>query len=261
MKRLGPTGIVLLLVAISGTSIAGPLPTYTIQRAVHPIAIDGVLDEPDWTAAVPVGDFVFPWWTKGEQEQTLARMLWDDAHLYVSFVCQDAHIWAEYTNRDDPESRDDCAEVFLSPNADDVGTYFNIEINVIGTVLDRGPYNGRSATWTAEGLQNAATIEGSLNDDADQDQYWTMEIAIPFTVFEEEAVHTPPEDGDQWRLNLNRCGGETNAQYSQWSSSETAKPSFHVPERFGNVYFSTEPVAPPLSVTPQGWGMLKAMDR
>jgi len=257
VKYLVPIGIAFFLVATTGMGIAGPLPTYTIQRAVGPIAIDGILDEPDWEAAVPVGDFVFPWWAEGEQEQTLARILWDDTNLYVGFVCQDAYIWAEYTNRDDPVSRDDCAEVFVSPNPDDVQTYFNIEINVIGTVLDRGPYSGRSATWTAEGLRNAAAIEGSLNDDSDEDRYWTMEIAIPFKVFEAEALHTPPEAGDEWRLNLNRCGGETNPQYSQWSSSETTKPSFHVPERFGSVYFSAESVSVSTPVSLPGWGALK----
>lgn len=251
----------LVPAGLIGTSIAGPLPTYTIQRTVGPITVDGVLDEPDWEAAVPLADFVFPWWTKGEQEETLARMLWDDTNLYVGFICQDAHIWAEYTDRDDPVSRDDCAEVFVSPNAADVMTYFNIEINVIGTVLDRGPYNGRSASWTADGLQNAAIIEGSLNDDSDEDRYWTMEIAIPFKVFEAEALHTPPEDAEEWRINLNRCGGKTNPQYSQWSSSETAKPNFHVPERFGIVYFSSEPVAIPTPVSSWGWGLLKRSAR
>lgn len=222
---------------------AGVLPSYVIRRTTGPIEIDGNLNEADWFAAESVGAFVFPWYKQGEKEQTAAKMLWDDEHLYVAFLCWDEHIWAEYTNRDDPVSRDDCAEVFASPNPGDVMTYFNIEINVIGTVLDRGPYNDkgkiiRSLTWTAEGLRNAGMIAGTLNDDSDEDRYWTMEIAIPFKAFEDAALHTPPEDGDVWRLGLNRCGGKTNPQYSQWSGSETEKPNFHVPVDYGIVQFA-----------------------
>ena len=184
-----------------------------------------------------MGAFVFPWYEEGEKEQTVAKMLWDDEHLYVAFLCWDKHISATHANRDDPVSRDDCAEVFVSPNPGDIMTYFNIEINAIGTVLDRGPYNGRSAEWTAEGLRNAVVVEGSLNDDSDEDRYWTMEIAIPFTVFGDVALHRPPKDGDVWRLNLNRCGGETNLQYSQWSGSQTEIPDFHEPVDYGIVQF------------------------
>ena len=239
------TGMKMLFVGLLATAFgtaslvvaAGELPSYVVQRTTGPVAIDGQLVEADWFAAESMGAFVFPWYEGGEQEQTVAKMLWDDEHLYVAFLCWDEHISATYTDRDDPVSRDDCAEVFVSPNPGDIMTYFNIEINAIGTVLDRGPYNGRSAEWTAEGLRNAVVVEGSLNDDSDTDRYWTMEIAIPFRAFGEVPIHIPPKDGDVWRLNLNRCGGKTNPQYSQWSASEVEKPNFHVPVDYGVIQF------------------------
>ena len=234
--------VAMSFIVASYAAQAGVLPSYVIRRTAGPIEIDGNLNEADWFAAESVGAFVFPWYEEGEKEGTVAKMLWDDEHLYVAFLCWDEHISAEYQNRDDPVSRDDCAEVFVSPNPGDVMTYFNIEINAIGTVLDRGPYDDkgepiRSLVWTAEGLQNAGVIGGTLNDDSDEDRYWTMEIAIPFAVFEGAALHIPPADGDVWRLGLNRCGGKTNPQYSQWSGSETEKPAFHVPVDYGIVHF------------------------
>ena len=45
-------------------------------------------------------------------------MLWDDKNLYVSFRCQDAHVWGVHTKHDDPVYKDDCVEVFTSPNPD-----------------------------------------------------------------------------------------------------------------------------------------------
>ena len=66
------------------------------------IVIDGKLNEDAWKSVPPVDDFQFPWWTEGKKEKTKAKLLWDDRYLYVSFVCEDAHIWAEHTDRDSP---------------------------------------------------------------------------------------------------------------------------------------------------------------
>ena len=60
-----------------------------------------------------VGEFKFPWWKAGRKGQTVAKLLWNDDYLYASFRCEDAHIWAEHTERDSPVYRDDCVEVIL----------------------------------------------------------------------------------------------------------------------------------------------------
>ncbi len=215
---------------------------YTIYRAGTPITIDGRLDEPCWSAAPDVGAFVFPWWTEGKKEQTVAKLLWDDENLYVSFVCEDAYIWAEYTQRDDPVSRDDCVEVFTAPDPDRPRSYFNIEMNVLGIFLDQfhpeGPGVPVKEEWNGEDIRIATSIVGTLNDDSDTDEYWILEVAIPFRNFAGAAKHAPPVPGDVWRLGLNRCGGKTNPQYSQWSASGTEEPQFHSPNDFGRVTFS-----------------------
>jgi hypothetical protein len=50
----------------------------------------------------------------------------------------------------------------------------------------------------------------------------------------------PPRPGSHWNLNLNRHGGPTNMQYSQWSRADTTTPSFHTPPRVGKVIFSAK---------------------
>ena len=59
-----------------GLCWAQDLPSYDIQRTAETIAIDGKLDEAVWKKAKPVGDFHFNWWTSGEKEKTVARVLW-----------------------------------------------------------------------------------------------------------------------------------------------------------------------------------------
>jgi hypothetical protein len=238
--------VLLILKLVLVTNLAGEVSVsqkeYTIYRAGTPITVDGRLDEPAWMAAPDVGAFVFPWYESGKQEQTVAKILWDDDNLYVGFLCEDAHIWAEHTERDSAVYMDDTVEVFTAPNTDRPNTYFNIEMNVIGIFLDQfhpeGPGVPVKEEWNGEGIRIATAIDGTLNDDSDEDRSWTLEVAIPFRNFESVAKNTPPKSGDDWHLGLNRLGGKTNVQYSQWSASQTPKPQFHAPADFGRVIFS-----------------------
>jgi len=216
--------------------------SYTVYRAGTPMTIDGRLDEPAWSAAPDVGAFEFPWYEGGKQEQTVAKILWDDHNLYVAFICEDAHIWAEHTERDSEVWKDDTVEVFTAPNPDRPNAYFNIEMNVLGIFLDQfhpdGPGVPVKEEWNGKGIQIATTIRGTLNDDNDEDDYWILEVAIPFENFSGVAKHTPPAEGDVWHMGLNRLGGQTNQQYSQWSPSQTPNPQFHAPADFGHITFS-----------------------
>jgi len=93
-------------------------------------------------------------------------------------------------------------------------------------------------TWEPEGVRYRTTYHGLPKKDEDPgDQDWVVELAIPFRNFERDAAHTPPRPGDQWRLNLNRLGGKTNAQSSTWSPIPPPARTFHTPEAFGWVEF------------------------
>ena len=234
----------LLLLAFNTGTAADKSPRYTIRHVTTPIEIDGRLDEAAWKAVPSVGAFQFPWFKQGQREQTDARLLWDKQNLYVAFRCTDAHIWGVHTRHDDPVYRDDCVEVFTSPNPDHRESYFNIEMNVRGAFLDRhhpeGPEKKPPFNWNAQGVKIGITIQGTLNNDKDHDRSWTLEAAIPLANFKKAAKHTPPHHGDIWYMNLNRLGGETNPQFSQWSPGKTKTPQFHAPQYFGRVVFSRE---------------------
>jgi hypothetical protein len=217
-------------------------PEYTILRAGTPIVVDGRLDEVAWIAAKDVGEFVFPWHESGRKERTIAKLLWDDEFLYLAFICEDAHIWAVHTERDSRVWLDDTVELFTAPDPSRPNSYYNFEMNAIGIYLDQfqpdGPGTRGYLEWSTDGIQVKTSIVGTLNDDSDEDSYWVLEAAIPFTAFAEGAHTIPPLPGDVWHVNLNRLGGNTNPQQSQWSASQTPRPSFHVPADFGRMTFS-----------------------
>ena len=196
----------LLLVVCGAASwlTAQTLPRYEIFRAAGRIVVDGRLDEPAWRQAPAASAFHFNWWTGGEKEQTIAKLLWDDENLYVGFYCHDKHIAAEVVERHGPVSLDDSVEVFLSPNPGKIHNYYGFEMNVIGTMLNfiradwyKGPFN-----WEPDGVRLRTSFSGlRVKDDAADDDHWILEVAIPLKNFEKDAAHIPPREGDTWRLN------------------------------------------------------------
>jgi hypothetical protein len=243
MNQLHLCTVVLAAISITATSFVcgDDVVRYTIRRATSPITIDGKLDETAWQKAAPVSEFQFPWFREGRKEQTVAKLVWNDDYLFVSFVCEDAHIWADNTERDSPVYQDDCVELFTAPNPDKPVNYFNIEMNVRGAFLDQhrtnGPGQPDMPDWNGTGIRIATAIDGTLNNDSDTDRSWVLEAAIPFANFQTVARNTPPRPSDVWHLNLNRLGGKTNVQHSQWSPGKTPRPNFHAPQYFGRVVF------------------------
>lgn len=224
--------------------VEAEVPSYTVLRTDAGIVIDGVLDEADWAKAQPVGAFFFPWWTAGEKEPTEAKLLWDDNYLYLAIVCSDRHIWADHYSTNDWTYNDDCAELFWFPGTDTVNKYYTFEINCLGNLLsvsknpDYSISDRRSRVMVP---RIGRTVNGTVNNDSDTDTGWTLEVAIKYTDYPEFGT-VRPSDGTVWRAGINRCGGKTNAQYSQWSASQTMKPNFHVPADFGKFVFSSAKV-------------------
>ena len=244
------TSFTLALCCTAATLAAEPgkfiRPEYQVFHTAGPIRMDGQLDEPSWIGAPAVGDFQFPWWKAGAKEQTVAKLLWDEKYLYVACICADEHITAQVKDRDGPVAQDDCFEIMLAPNPNQPEVYFNIEWNVVGGILDNfrphGPHRPRAPKWDASGIQIAGAVVGSLNDDSDADQRWIVEVAIPLANFADYATSIPPRPGSSWHFNLNRHGGKTNPQFSQWSPGDSETPTFHTPHRFGRIIFNGDPV-------------------
>jgi hypothetical protein len=242
MTRISVVAAAACLPFLSGQEPWNP-PVYTVYRAGTPILIDGKLNEPAWFAAPTAGPFHFPWWKSGKKEQSVVKLLWDDANLYIAQIAEDEFITARDSMHDGKVAQDDCFEIMIAPNPDTPDIYFNVEWNVIGGYVDNfrpnGPNKPRAPVWDAEGVEIAGSWIGTLNNDSDHDRYWQTEVKTPLKNFAKVvAARIPPRPGDHWRVNFNRHGGQTNEQYSQWSPADTPQPNFHTPHRFGELVFS-----------------------
>jgi hypothetical protein len=245
MMKLSMILIIACAIGSSAFSVSAAPPEYTAMKTGCVMAMDGILDEPAWQKAQPVGAFQFPWYESGDKEQTVAKILWDDTRIYFAFSCDDAHISAGIFNTNGGVSGDDCCEAFISPVPEGPARldYINYEINCIGTWLTG--YHAKSRNkdlgyWADGHLVIGRYIKGTCNKDDDVDTGWTLEFSIPWSHFKDFGASFPPKNGQVIHVGLNRCGGKTNPQYSQWAPSQTPQPNFHRPEDFGKVALSTK---------------------
>ncbi|MBN1400206.1 MAG: carbohydrate-binding family 9-like protein [Anaerolineae bacterium] len=215
-------------------------PVYHCYRAAGPIVIDGRLDEAAWADAQAVS-LLLADSGAGPRQETIARLLWDDDYLYVSFLCQDRDIWGITTERDQDIYNQEVVEVFVDADRDDRG-YVEIEVSPLNAVLDlfmlnNGTHRKGLWDWNSEGLLTAVSVDGDPSRRESADRSWTVEMAIPMADFL-TAPHVPPEVGDVWHLNLYRIDrGEDGDEYSAWSSP--GRINYHTPERFGCLVFET----------------------
>lgn len=231
--------LLLILPAFAQDRPVGPVPRYEIHRAVKPPVIDGKLDDEVWKSAA-IATLQFPWEQQtGAKQATRVRLLWDAANLYVSFQCDDADIVAHFLNRDDPTYRDDAVEFFVNPKPSQT-FYYGMEMNARATMYDYFYAHPQLLLKRIDfhGFQLATHIDGTLNQSGDTDKGWSLELALPFTNFEELGAKAAPATGTVWTANLNRWDGvEPKRRLSLWSDSGTTRPTPHAPKRFGELVF------------------------
>ena len=227
--------------ALSSQAVAGPgPPVYTCPKVDCAPKIDGKLDDPAWKLA-PEVTFVLAATGEAATKHTTARMCWDDECLYIAYDCADTDIFATMTKRDDWIWREEVVEAFVCPDCD-LRHYFEINLSPLNTVFDAhivnegtGPSTGTQYAWTCEGLRTAVVVDGTIEDRTDTDRGWTAEYAIPFAALK----RSTPKPGERWRLNLYRIDLYPEPkEFQAWSPTLVTPPAFHIPKRFGTVFFS-----------------------
>ena len=250
--------LVLFLGAI-GSLWAEDQSRYTVYRAVVPIKVDGQIDEKEWGTAPLSRDFAD---ILGDAKprplfKTNVKMLFDDQLFYIAAILEEPHVWGTLTNHDAVIFHDNDFEVFIDPDRD-LLNYYEVELNALNTTWDlrlTKPYvqGGKAIdSWEIIGLKTALKVHGTLNNPADVDQGWTIEIAIPWKAMSEFArASCPPKEGDLWPVNFSRVQWQVrieNGRYvkvegkseDNWTWGEQGKVDMHLPERWPLVKFSNK---------------------
>jgi predicted esterase len=239
---------------------------YLCRHTATPIAMDGKPDDAAWADAPWTADFVDI--QDGARPKprfrTRAKMLWDDDYLYITAQLEEPHVWATLTQHDSVIFLDPDFEVFIDPKGQ-THNYYEFEMNALNTgwdlMLDK-PYMDQGKpnnAWDIPGLKTAVHVDGTLNNPADIDRGWTVEIAFPWKVLAEHARHPgPPTEGEQWRIDFSRVewqittdGGVykkvPNTPEDNWIWSPPGVVDMHRPEMWGLLQFTRQPASQPAS--------------
>ncbi|MGH9869091.1 MAG: DUF5916 domain-containing protein [Candidatus Polarisedimenticolia bacterium] len=216
----------LLLGLLAGTAFAAGEPaTATAPRVgraariAGPITLDGLLDEPAWTAAQPMGEFVQRYPAEGSvaTQATFVRILYDDERLIIGADLTDAEparIVAREMKEDGDLRNDDAFGILLDTFLDRRNGYY-FETNPNGARSDALVYDeGRTQEFDWDGVwQVAARVT---------EKGWSVEMEIPFKTLHFDQQHVNPWGLQVWRV-IRR-----NAEDAYWAPIPRNEDLFRV---------------------------------
>jgi hypothetical protein len=175
-----------------------------VRTAVPPV-IDGKLDDPAWTHAIPSDEFTqhFPDEGAPPTERTVVRILYDDDALYVGVDCEQIHSpVVKRLMRRDTQASSEGVWLDIDSRRDGVSA-FHFSVNAAGVLGDAIHFNDLdySSDWDA-------VWEGRA---ADTPRGYSVEMRIPLYVlrFEASAVQ-------DWGFQLRRFI-EANQETDDWA--------------------------------------------
>ena len=215
--------------------------TYRVVAIGEQITIDGKWDKSVWekVKAVKIENRM------GEEPRfrpvTEVKMLYDANNVYVIFRVHDKFVKSTVTTYNGHVSGDSCVEFFFSPNSDEPGHYFNLEVNAGGTPLiffvtkPRKEFTRLPDTLIDE-IEIAHSLPAVVDPEITDDVTWTIEYRVPLEIFKQFTKVTMPKSGVTWRANFYKTGSDTsNPHYYTWSPVSYPEPNFHLPAYFGTL--------------------------
>ena len=208
---------VVALCASASTALAQVDPaagrTVTALRVAEGerIALDGRLDEPIWSRAVPAADFmqIDPANGAPATERTEVRVVFTRDALYLGVTCFDSEPdrWIGWQMRRDDRLFSDDSFMWTIDTFLDGRTAYLFEMNPSGLMADAllGA-SGENREW--DGIWDARVRRDGAG--------WTLEIEIPF-----RTLNFNP-DNDAWGINFQRVVARKNEQsiWTGWARNQ-----------------------------------------
>jgi hypothetical protein len=248
------------------------VPSLTVKKLAQnaKITIDGKADEPEWGGAVSTGPFVDVGTGKPNASFPVngtAKLMWDDANLYVLVQVQESDFYTGFTDaKSQPGDftaagqpklwTKDTIEMMVEPDAVGSNTnYYELQINPQNKVFKsqfdtlQQPNGGPNGPFGHEDwdpkLKSAVRIQHG--PDGKTTTGYDVEIAIPWSAYAKAANH-PPSAGDAWRVNfyaMKQNGGVS------WSPI-LGQGNFHKATRFGKVTWAADGAPAPAPTVDAG---------
>jgi hypothetical protein len=201
--------------------------------------VDGNLDKESWQRATRTRRFAQAGSGRVTLFNTEAAMVWDEANLYIAFWLEEPDVTCTGKDRSDIVWLENTVEISIAGS----GAYYSLSINPMKKISemffvwkDSYERGGRYDTpefdlalqrpmvfggdaeprhergmrwgfldWRFPGLRTGVQVAGTLNQRADVDEGWTVELALPWEGLQRLADGPlPARTGDTWGVALAR---------------------------------------------------------
>ncbi len=218
---------------------------YKAHKIDREINIGFAWDDPIWNLAEPT-----KWYKVLTDEEPISKteagILWSDNYVYVNYKAYDRDVFAYHTERNSQTCEDDVLEFFFS-TVPESGWYYNFEINALNTVYDayqpKPNFAGggrRWCNWDSKNMKSAVFVKGKINDPTVEDEYWQLQLAVPFKDLILKDGKARPDFGDKWTFMLSRYDYSIYLPDEGVELSATNvldKVAFHVPDVWNYLEF------------------------
>ena len=167
-----------------------------VPGARGPIVVDGETDEAAWRGAARTGALLG---RDGVAARPFAeaRALWGAGHLYLALYAADRDIRGGAIAADGPVWLGDHFHLAFRTGADERV----LDVSPRGTLTDarRAAGGGYDYAWQS-GAVAAVDADGTVDDPSDEDEEWSVELAIPLASLGLRGVV-----GEQLEIAIRRC--------------------------------------------------------
>ena len=155
-------------------------------------------------------------------------------HLVIKYNVRGLDLRAVAMEDNGPVWEDSCCEFFMSHPTD--GTYYNFELNCVGTLLASKRRSRNDADMFSEDMlsqiKRYSTLEKKVIEENGEIRCWSTALCIPFNLVGLDGNNLPEEI----RANFYKCGDKTaHTHFLSWNPINLPSPDFHRPEFFGTV--------------------------
>lgn len=158
-------------------------------------------------------------------------------HLVIMYNVRGLDLRAAALEDNGPVWEDSCCEFFVSHPSD--GTYYNFELNCIGTLLASKRRSRTDADMFTEDMLariiRHSSLERKAYDESDRIFSWSTAICIPFDLIGIDGSALP----ETLKANFYKCGDLTaHPHFLSWNRIDVPTPDFHRPDYFGRISFN-----------------------
>lgn len=183
----------------------------------------------------------FPWGKPLNAPESFGEILCDKDQFEIRMCSYEKDIRATVKEDNGNVYEDSCLEFFFSPCPEENNSYFNFEINPLGTL-----YVGFSPTGKKEDSKpvDYSFYKQKINPNAfvDYDKgYWEVSFIVPHDFIRVYCPSFFKKKQHFIKGNFYKCGDKTNCpHFAVWADiniEKIDKPNFHVVEFFKKIEF------------------------